>query len=73
MSSRIIIVTVVAVIALTSRIADSASLRDIARDVKSDRVLLDAVLGVSAVPQSRNHQKVDLSRLDVPTGNFVCF
>jgi len=68
MSSRIIFVTI---IALTSHIAESASLRDIARDVKSDRVLLDAGLGVSAVPQSRNHQKVDLSRLDVPTGGAL--
>ena len=61
----IIIVTLIALCA--SRFVDAASLRDIARDVKSDRVTLDAGLHVT-VPQSRSHQKVELSRLDVPTG-----
>ena len=54
------VVTVVAVV-------DAASLRDVARDVRSDRVLLNAGLAVAA-PQFQNQQKVDLSRLDVPTG-----
>ena len=68
MSSTIVFITAIALCA--SRFAEAASLRDIARDVKSDRVTLDAGLHVT-VPQSRSHQKVDLSRLDVPTG--ICF
>jgi hypothetical protein len=63
----IIFITVIALCALS--LAEAASLRDIARDVKSDRVTLDAGLHIT-VPQSRSHQKVDLSRLDVPTGKF---
>jgi hypothetical protein len=51
-------------------VCDAASLGNIARDVKSDRVILNAGIGVTA-PQFRAQQKVDLSRLDVPTGtNF---
>ena len=57
-----------ALMALMCTAVDSASLRDIARDVKSDRVLLNAGLGVTA-PQFRTHQKIDLSRLEVPTGS----
>ena len=68
MSSTIVFITAIALCA--SRFAEAASLRDIARDVKSDRVTLDAGLHVT-VPQSRSHQKVDLTRLDVPTG--ICF
>ena len=68
MSSTIVFITVIALCA--SRFGDAASLRDIARDVRSDRVTLDAGLHVT-VPQSRSIQKVDLSRLDVPTG--ICF
>lgn len=64
----IIFVTVIALCALS--LAEAASLRDIARDVKSDRVTLDAGLHIT-VPQSRSHQKVDLSRLDVPTGGAL--
>ena len=63
-SSKSFIVTIVAVVAVT---VDAASLRDVARDVRSDRVLLNAGLSV-AEPQFRNKQQVDLSRLDVPTG-----
>jgi hypothetical protein len=58
-----------AAIAALAVACDAASLRDVARDVKSDRVLLDAGLEVAA-PQFRAQPKVDASRLDVPTGKF---
>ena len=53
--------------ALGVAVVDAASLRDIARDVRSDRVLLNAGLSVAS-PQFQNQQKFDLSRIDVPTG-----
>ena len=62
-----IIITVIALYA--AQLSDAASLRDIARDVKSDRVTLDAGLHVTQ-PHSRSQQKVDLARLDVPTGKY---
>jgi len=65
MSSNVIAVLVAVAVAV-----DAASLRDIARDVRSDRVLLNAGLNV-ADPQFRNKQKIDLSRLDVPTGGAL--
>ena len=67
-SSTIVFITGIIAALSSCRLCDAASLRDIARDVKSDRVTLDAGLHVTQVPQSRSHQKVDLSRLDVPTG-----
>ena len=59
-------VAAVAVVAVVA-VVDAASLRDIARDVRSDRVLLNAGLSVAS-PQFQNQQKFDLSRIDVPTG-----
>lgn len=53
-------------------VVQAASLRDIARDVRSDRVLLDARLATSPhLQQVAQSQGTDLSRLDIPAGGAL--